>query len=79
MAFKLPAHVQERITAARDAEASYKAVFANLNDTDLAASAEFWRQHCDAPRRIEPGQPVYDSTFWHAIVPEMIRRLRERG
>lgn len=78
MAFKLPAHVQEYIDKAREAEASQKAVFANMRDADLAASASFWMSHCEAPKRIEPGQPVYDSTFWHAIVPEMIRRLSER-
>ncbi len=78
MTFKLPAHVQEYITKARETEASQKAVFANMTDANLAASAEFWMQHCDQPKRIAPGEPVYDSTFWHAIVPEMIRRLGER-
>jgi hypothetical protein len=79
MAFKLPEHIQEKVNAMRAAEAGAKATFANLDDADLAASALFWMQHCEAPKRIAPGQPVYDSTFWHAIVPEMIRRLSERG
>lgn len=79
MAFSLPAHVQEYINKCRDAERDTRAIFANMGDANLAASAQFWMQHCDAPKRIEPGQPVYDSTFWHAIIPEMIRRLRERN
>ena len=53
---------RERINAARDAEAGTKAVFANLSDDDLATSAKFWMAHCEAPKRIEPGQPVYDNT-----------------
>lgn len=78
MAFKplaLPQHVQERLAAAREAEHHQRVVFANLTDADLAASARFWLSHCEAPRRHAPDQPVYDSTFWHVIVPEMLRRL----
>ena len=78
MAFKLPPHIQGYIDKAREAEASQKAIFANMRDGDLAASARFWMAHCKAPKQIEPGRPVYDSTFWHAIVPEMIRRLAEK-
>ena len=78
MAFRLPDHVEEYLARVRAAEASQKATFANMRDAALAASASFWMAHCDAPKRIEPGRPVYDSTFWHAIAPEMIRRLSER-
>jgi hypothetical protein len=76
MAFKLPPHIHEKYVAARGEQMRQRAVFANLSDGDLAASAEFWRQHCGAPRQVEPGVPVYDSTFWHIIVPELIRRLK---
>ena len=78
MAFHLPTHISDKLAAARAAEMAQQAVFATLDDADLAASAQFWMQHCDAPTRIEPGRPVYDSTFWHVIAPEMIRRLRDR-
>lgn len=78
MAFELPEAIRIKVHAMRQAEISAKATFANLSDGDLAASAQFWMQHCDAPKHIEPETVVYDSTFWHAIVPEMIRRLRER-
>lgn len=76
MTFKLSPEIEARLRAAQEAHQEYAVVFAALSDADLAASAQFWMQHCEAPRRIEPGRPVYDSTFWHAIVPEMLRRLK---
>ena len=75
MAFKLPDHVQAKLQADREAELEQRVTFANLSDADLAASAKFWMQHCEVPRRVEAGRPVYDSTFWHVLVPEMLRRL----
>ena len=79
MAFKpLPPEVQAKLNAARDEEHGRRVVFANLDDGDLAASARFWLQYCEAPRRNPPGDPVYDSTFWHIIVPELIRRLERK-
>lgn len=72
---RLPQHVQDRLAAAREAEQHQRVVFANLSDGDLAASARFWMQHCEAPRRHEPDAPVYDSTFWHVILPELLRRV----
>lgn len=74
--FKLPDHVAEKYASARTDEAMKRATFANLSDADLAASAQFWMQHCSRPKRFPAGEPVYDSTFWHVIVPEMLRRLR---
>ena len=76
MTFELPAHIQEKIAETRAEYAKRHAVFTTLSNADLAASAEFWMQHCRGPKHIEPGIPVYDSTFWHIIVPEMIRRLQ---
>ena len=71
----LPDHVRERLIAAEAVEAPRRAVFANLSDGDLVASAKFWMANCAAPKRWIPGDPVYDATFWHIIVPEMLRRL----
>lgn len=73
----LPPEVQAQLQTAREQEQTYKVTFANMDDASLAASAEFWMQHCVAPRRVLPDEPIYDSTFWHVIVPEMIRRLRK--
>lgn len=76
---RLPPHVQKKLDLMREAGYAATAQFANLSDGDLAASAKFWLAHCRGPKLIEPGLPVYDSTFWHAIVPEMIRRLEASG
>lgn len=73
--FKLPEHIEEKLAAGRRMEDGYRWTFANLDNTDLVASAKFWMQHCAAPKRVTPGEPVYDATFWHVIVPEMLRRL----
>jgi hypothetical protein len=79
MSFKLPQHIHDRLETMRQAEYETRAAFAQLSDADLAISAKFWLQHCEKPKRVLPGTPVYDSTFWHAIVPEMIRRLQRRS
>lgn len=76
--FKLPENVRAAYAAARGAEDSKKAVFANLSDSDLVASAKFWMQHCTIPRRYSPDESVYDATMWHVILPELIRRISEK-
>jgi hypothetical protein len=73
--FKLPQHIQEKFSQARAAEANKQAVFANLSDADLVASAKFWMQHCQAPHRFDPSEPIYDATMWHVILPELLRRV----
>ena len=78
MTFHLPQHIHDKIQAARQAHEDQRVGFVNLSDADLATSAKFWMQHCVRPREVEPGTPVYDSTFWHIIIPEMIRRLSKR-
>lgn len=78
MAFKplnLPPHVQEKLRQAHEAEVERRAVFANLSNADLIATAKFWMGYCQAPRRNPPGDPVYDSTFWHDILPELLKRI----
>ena len=75
MAFKIPDDLRMKIIAQRQAEADVRAAFASLTDNELASAAASWMQHCEQPKDIEPNTVVYDSTFWHAIVPEMIGRL----
>ena len=77
--FKLPEHVSEAYVKARAEEASKRAVFANLSDGDLAASAKFWMQHCDTPKRHAPVDGVYDATMWHVILSELIRRVEQKS
>lgn len=73
--FTLSEELQKRLSESRQLHGTYERTFAALSDQDLAASARFWMQHCEQPRRVTPGQPVYDSTMWYVILPEMIRRL----
>jgi hypothetical protein len=73
--FKLPDHVAEKYNAARADEEQKRAMFASLSGADLTASARFWMAHCQAPKRFASDEPIYDATFWHVIVPEMLRRL----
>lgn len=75
MAFKLPDHIHEKLEAARVAEHHQRVVFANLSNSDLAASAKFFMAHCGSPKRFVPDEPIYDATFWYVIVPEILRRL----
>lgn len=74
--FKLPDHISEKFMQAQKDERAKRAVFANLSNEDLVASARFWMAHCDAPKRFpDEGAPIYDATFWHVIVPELLRRI----
>jgi hypothetical protein len=75
--FKISERVLAKIQADRKIHEDQRTAFTNLSDKDLALSAKFWMQHCVTPKRVKAGTPVYDSTFWHIIVPEMIRRLGE--
>ncbi|GHB33711.1 hypothetical protein GCM10007094_23160 [Pseudovibrio japonicus] len=52
--------------------------FANLNNSDLAASTRLYMANMD-PIRFAPGAPVYEATMWHVIIPELLRRLEEKG
>lgn len=74
----LPPEVHAHLRRCEDYGASRKEAFRGLTDENLAASARFFMQHCVRPGRIDPDAPTYDATMWHAIIPEMIRRLGEK-
>lgn len=76
--FKLDPKAQEAYDRARAMQLNQKQTFASMDDASLAASAKFWMAHCVAPKSIAPEEPIYDSTMWHAILPEMIRRLEKK-
>jgi hypothetical protein len=65
MTLELPAHLQEKIAATQTAHIKPHTMFATLTNADVATSAQFWMQHCRTPRHVQPGIPVWDSTFWH--------------
>lgn len=75
--FKLSPEIERELAASREFDNTYKVAFANMSDGNLAASARFWMQHCEAPKRARPGEPVYDSTFWYIILPELLKRLEK--
>lgn len=76
--FKLTPEAEAEYQRARALELSQKQTFASMSDESLVASAKFWIQHCVAPKRFKPEEPIYDSTFWYAIVPELISRLEKK-
>jgi len=77
--FKLTPEAEAEWRKAQALELSARQTFASMSDQNLADSAKFWMAHCNAPKRIGPEEPIYDSTFWHAIVPELIKRLEEKA
>lgn len=77
--FRLPPETEAEIVRAREQELSHRQMFASLSTPSLVASAKFWMQHCQTPRRYRPEEPIYDATFWHSIVPELLARLEKLG
>lgn len=55
-----------------------QARYAGLNDASLVASAEHTIANC-TPLRWGAGAPVYDATLFHVILPELMKRVKERG
>lgn len=72
---ELPDHVRERLRVMQERDERMESVVRELSNEDLVATVKFWMAHCDAPKRAQPGQPVYDSTMWHIMLPELLRRL----
>lgn len=51
------------------------ALFANMSDTTLRATTKFYMAQM-RPINFAPGEPVYDATMWHVILPELLRRVK---
>ena len=60
----------------REFEADQKARYRQMSNENLIASAQYCLGQMGGPREWGPGAPVYDSAFFHAILPEMMDRLR---
>ncbi|TCU34131.1 hypothetical protein EV129_113115 [Rhizobium azibense] len=54
------------------------AQFASMTNESLAANAKFYARQME-PVRFAPGEPIYDATMWHVILPELIRRLDNKA
>jgi hypothetical protein len=74
MAFKLTKEAQDRVAAYAAYAEDRQIEFANMTNGNLVASAKMYMAHME-PRRYAPGEPVYDATMWHAILPELLRRV----
>lgn len=73
MTFELPTHIQENIAETRTEYAGRHIMFVTLSNAGLATL--FRMRRCRTPKHAGCGIPVYDSAFWHIIVPETIRHL----
>lgn len=74
MAFKFTPEAQARIDQYRNWEAERKAEIGALTDENLVTTAKFYMSHM-SPMKFVPGEPVYDATMWHIILPELMKRI----
>lgn len=73
---KLSPEARARVDANREFKAEQRRRFAAMSNASLAASAEYYMQQM-SPIDWAPGEPIYDAAFWHAIIPEMLKRLSD--
>lgn len=71
---RLTAKAEVYRRASREWHERRVAEHASMNDASLAATARYCLAQM-TPADWAPGEPVYDATMWHVIVPELIRRL----
>lgn len=74
MTFKLSTEAQRRVDANRAWAVERQAVFAALDDDNLVATTKLYMSNM-TPLNFAPGEPVYDATMWHIILPELLRRV----
>lgn len=72
--FKLTPEAQKRVEDLRNYQDAKKAHFASLTDENLVASAKLYMANM-SPLHFAPGEPIYDATMWHVILPELLRRV----
>lgn len=75
--FRLTPEDQARAAETRQWLAERQSQFASMSDESLVANAKFYMRQM-TPVRFAPGEPVYDATMWHVILPELMRRVEER-
>lgn len=73
--FKLTPEAQSRVAQYQSWATQKRTEFANLTDESLVASAKLYMANM-TPMQFAPGEPVYDATMWHIILPELLSRLR---
>lgn len=75
--FRLTPEAQARAAETRQWLLKRQSQFASMSDESLVANAKFYMRQM-SPVRFAPGEPVYDATMWHVILPELLRRIGER-
>jgi len=75
--FRLTPEAEARAAESRRWLAERQSQFASMSDESLVANAKFYMRQM-TPVRFAPGEPVYDATFWHVIVPEVLKRISDR-
>lgn len=74
MAFKLTPAAQARLDECKQWHRTRAETFKNLDNGSLVASARLYMSNM-TPLHYAPGEPVYDATMWHIILPELLRRI----
>lgn len=77
MAFKLSAEANARIAEYREWAEKRRQDFAAMSDENLVASTKLYMSNM-TPLHWAPGEPVYDATMWHIILPELMKRIKEK-
>jgi len=66
---------QEEIAAMDEFYSGRLKNFRAMKTKTLISSTKYFVAQMDSPHKYKPGVPVYDATFWHIILPELLRRL----
>jgi hypothetical protein len=77
MMFRLTPEAQARVAENERFAAGKRARLEALSDASLVSTAKFYMRQM-TPINFAPGEPIYDATMWHIILPELIRRLESR-
>ena len=46
-----------------------------LSNENLISTVKYYLTQMEAPLKYDPSAPVYESTFFHIIIPELLKRL----
>ncbi|THK33977.1 hypothetical protein EHS39_32895 [Ensifer sp. MPMI2T] len=76
--FPMTPEAAARAAFHRERAEDYRTRFALMTDESLVATAGFYMRQM-TPVDYAPGEPIYDATMWHAILPELMRRVAGRG
>lgn len=63
----------------REFEAEQKHKFRKMTNSNLIVSTQYFMSQMRGPYEYGPGTPVYDAAFFHAIMPEILERLRKQN